>query len=270
MERLLQMIHNYRRFMPEEQQKWEMQLQDVMLGGFDEAVLTTSQWLETPVAREYFMNQRGMLNTFFEESGIAKEWDNIIRTRANRGVDVTKQIYDYARKVNMEDHLVEYTDTELRALNRLCDYNYELIVNVTRDEISAIRRKLVQDYAEGRHPTKTGLKELQLQPINNWSPEQRAVVIARTESARTLNVSTLETMRADGVEMVVLYGCNLDCDICAEYNLNPVPINDAMALEVPHPNCVGAWIDYKPEYVQRRLLEEGRIEPEAENNDGEI
>lgn len=256
MERVLQMT-DYRRLMPDEKLKWELQLQNTIVGGFDEAVIKTSEWLESPMAKEYFTNQRGMLNTFFRESGINKTWNEIIETRAQQGVDVTKQIFDYARAVNMKDHLIPYTDTERRALNRLCDYNYNLIVNVTHDEIASIRRKLVQDYAEGRHPTKTGLKELQLQPINNWTPEQRAVVIARTESARALNVSTLETMKTDGVEMVILYGCDLTCEACLEYNLNPIPIDEAMELELPHPNCTGSWINYKEEYIDYRLEEEG-------------
>lgn len=243
MGRLLQMT-DYRPILPDEQLKWELTLRQVITGGFDEAVLKTSQWLESPLARDYFIEQQGMLNTFFRESGIQNTWDEIIESRARSGVNTTELIYSYARKVNMEDHLVPYTDTERRALNRLCDNSYELIRNVTTDEINAIRRKLVQDYAEGRHPTQNGLKELQLQPINGWTPEQRAEVIARTESARTLNVSTLETLRADGVTSVILYGCSDDCAVCQEYNTHPVSIDEALELELPHPNCTGVWVSY--------------------------
>ena len=256
-------MNDYRPIQPDEQLLWETRLQGVITSGFDEAVNTTWEWLSTEEAKDYFYNQRGQLNTFFRSSGISKEWDDIIEKRAIKGTDVTKQIFDYARKINMTDYLVEYTDTERRALNRLCDYNYELIVNVTRDEISAIRRKLVQDYAEGRHPSKTGLKELQLQPINGWTPQQRAEVIARTESALTLNVSTLETMRADGVSMVILYGCDITCEECMQYNLNPISIDEAMELELPHPNCTGTWVSYHEEYVQERLDEEGMTREEV-------
>jgi len=266
MERLLPM-NDYRRILPDEQLKWELTLQQTIKGGFDEMVSVTYEWLKKPEVAEYFMEQRGMLNSFFRESGIAREWEDIIERRAIKGVDVTKQIFNYARSVNMVDHLVEYTDTERRALNRLCDYNYELIVNVTRDEVASIRRKLVQDYAEGRHPTKTGLKELQLQPINNWTPEQRAEVIARTESARTLNVSTLETMRNDGVELVIMYGCDLDCPECAQYNLYPSTIDEAIEIEVPHPNCCGTWITYHQEYIDERIEAEGRNPDELYNRE---
>ena len=255
-------MKDYRKLLPDEQRMWEIQLHNVMIYGFDEAINTTWEWLQSDAARAHFTNQRQMLNTFFRESGIESEWNNIIQTRAMKGVDVTKQIYDYARKINMDDHLVPYTQTEVRALNRLCDYNYELIQNVTHDEITQIRRKLVQDYAEGRHPTKTGLKELQLKPINNWTPQQRAEVIARTESARTLNVSTLETMRNDGVQLVILAGCDETCQECMEYNLYHRTIDEALELELPHPQCTGAWVSYREEYVEeaRQRYEEAGVE----------
>lgn len=230
-----------RRIMPDERLMLESQYAEEILLGFDRAVNETMTWLHTPQAKEFFFRQRDQINTFFRESGIEERWDKIIEDRAMRGVDVTTSIFDYARKVNMENHLVPYTDTERRALNRLCDYNYELIRNVTSDEITAIRRKLVQDYGEGTYPLRTHLKELQLEPINGFSPEARAEMIARTESARTLNVSTLETYRNDGVTMVELFGCDPDCKECAEY-AKPTPIADAMECELPHPNCTGAWV----------------------------
>ena len=232
-----------RRIMPDEQLMWELELSHIMTGGFEEAVNSTVDWLNSPKARRYFIEQRGRLQEFFFESGIGDEWNRIVERRAMRGADVIEQIYDYARKVNMEDHLVSYTATERAAMNRLCDYGYELIRNVTQDEISAIRRQLVQDYAEGRHPSQTTLRELQLQPINGWTPEQRAEVIARTESARTLNVSTLETLKSEGIEFVILYGCDTEkCPECAELNEHPIPIDEALNIEVPHPNCTGVWV----------------------------
>ena len=224
-----------------ERLRLERGLLEVMLGGFDELTFNTWEWLKTSEAQEMFYEQNTLFTTFFRSSGINDVWQDIIDARASKGVDVTQSIYEYARQVNMEDHLVPYTATETAALNRLCDYNYELIRNVTIDEVTAIRRQLVQDFANGTYPMQTTLKELQLQPINGWSPQQRAQVIARTETARTWNVSTLETFRNDGVEMVVLYGCDSSCDVCGEY-FSPIPIDEAMSVGVPHPNCTGVWV----------------------------
>ena len=235
------MKKDYRPLTLQEIDLLEYELLSVMLGGFDEITFKTWEWLKTTEAGEAFYEQSIRLAEFFNNSGINDTWNTIIEERARTGVNVTEMIYDYARQVNMEDHLIPYTDTEIRALNRLCDYNYEMIRNVTQDEVMAIRRQLVQDFANGTHPTYTSLKELQLQPINGFSPEKRAEMIARTETARTLNISTLETYRNDGVEMVTLYGCNTDCEICGEY-FSPTPIDEALEVAVPHPNCHGAWV----------------------------
>ena len=234
----------FRQITTREQNMWMYQLRSTMEEGFDEAVNETWRWLQTPEAEQFFMKQRGRLSTFFAESGIQDKWDDIITERAKRGADITEQIYDYARKVNMTDHLTEYTSTERAAMNRLCDYNYELIRNVTNDEITAIRRSLIVDYAEGNNPRQSHLRELALEPINGFSPMKRAEMIARTESARTLNISTLQTMGVAGVQYVVLVGCNPDCDVCGEYTDEdkPVRLEDALEVGVPHPNCHGTWV----------------------------
>lgn len=222
----------------------EKLLYDNMAAGFDEAVTATLEWLQTPAAAEYFIQQEGRLSTFFNNSGIREQWQSIIDNRASRGADITEQIYDYARRVNMEDHLVPYTSAEKIAMNKLADSNYELIRSVTSDQINGIRRQLIQDYSEGINPRQTSLKEvleqIQLEPINGLSPEARAEMIARTESAMALNTSTLETYLADGITMVSLYGSD-QCDECAEYN-TPIPIQEALEIGVVHPNCRCSWL----------------------------
>lgn len=222
----------------------ETTLYENMAAAFDETVTVTLEWLQTPAAIEYFIEQGGRLSTFMNNSGIREQWQSIIDNRASRGADITEQIYDYARKVNMEDYLVPYTSAEKLAMNKLCDNTYELIRSVTNDQITSIRRHLIQDYAEGVNPRQTSLKEaleqIQLEPINGLSPQERAEMIARTESARALNTSTLETYKADGITMVSLYNPD-QCDECAEYN-TPTPIAEAIEIGVVHPNCRCTWI----------------------------
>jgi hypothetical protein len=227
----------------------EITLYENMSQGFDEVLNKTIEWVQSPEAEEFFITRRGKLSTFMTESGIRDDWNTIIQNRAQRGSDLTEEIYDYARRKNMTEYLTEYTPSERLAMNRLCDYNYELIVNVTQDQIAGIRRSLIQDYAEGVNPRQTSMREaleaIQLQPINGLSPEERAVMIARTESARTLNVSTLTTYQADGYTHVELYGTG-QCDDCA--SIGVVTVEEALNIEVPHPNCRCAWIPAnKPE-----------------------
>lgn len=222
----------------------EKLLLENMLKGFEESVNATMDWLQTTEAEAHFSKKQRRLSEFMTESGIRDEWNDIAIKRATKGVAITEEIYEYARRKNMEDYLVPYTEQEKLALNKLCDYNYELIVNVTQDQIQGIRTKLIQDYAEGVNPINTNIKqvleEIQLEPINNLSPSQRAEMIARTESARTLNTSSLETYRADGITHVSLYGSD-QCDECEEY-AKPIPIEEALEIGVVHPNCRCAWL----------------------------
>ena len=214
--------------------------------GFDEVVDTTWQWLQTPEAQEFFFEQRGQLNRFFRESGIHERWDEIIETRARTGADMTQQIYEYARKLNMDTDVLHYTAQERTVMNKLCDNTYELIRNVTTDQVKGIRQSLIRDYAEGNNPRQTHLREVQLEPINGWTPEQRAVVIARTESATALNSGMLQQYASDGIQFVTLL-CNSDCDECLAYaeengQEKMVPISEALDTPCIHPNCRCVWV----------------------------
>ena len=222
---------------------------------FGETVDATWQWLQTEEASNFFFQQQGRLSTFFRESGINNEWNEIIERRATRGMDISTQIYEYARKLNVDDNVLHYTPQERMTLNRLCDSSYELIKNVCNDEVRAIRQCLLRDYANGDNPRQTSLRELQLEPINGWSPEERAVVIARTETARELNTGMLQQYAMDGIEFVTLL-VSSDCDECLAYAENEdgtermVPISEALDAPCIHPNCRCAWVPSSGQRVQ--------------------
>lgn len=217
----------------------EEEMLNTITNGFEESINKTMEWMNTQEAREYFNKRQGMLNEFFETSGIKEEWQNIIDTRAKKGADITRQLYDYARKVQFIEHMPRYTEQERLKMNMLCDNTYELIRNVTEDEIKNIRRSLLEDYAEGRNPLQTSLKDLNLQPINGLSPQRRAEMIARTETARTSNVASIQVWKAQGVKYVALMtsGKGNVCDDCADAEGKPTPIDEAEETEVMHPNC---------------------------------
>lgn len=226
-----------------------------IMSAFDETVNATWEWLQSDEAKKFFFQQQGRLSQFMRESGINDEWDTIIERRANKGADIATEIYEYARNMNIGEDVLRYTPQERMVLNRLCDSNYELIKNVCNDEVKAIRQRLLSDYANGDNPRQTSLKEIQLEPINGWSPEQRAVVIARTETAREINTATLQQYTRDGIEFVTLL-CSSDCEECLQYaedengNEKLVPISEAMEAPCIHPNCRCAWVPAEGQMIQ--------------------
>lgn len=212
---------------------------------FSESVAMTMDWWRSDEAKEFYQERQGRLTTFFNESGISEEWSKFAEERATIGSDIAEQIYDYARDVRMGDDVVPYTTAERDGMNLLCDYEYELIKDVTEEQIQGIRECLIQDYAEGRNSTETEilnkLEQIQLEPIHTFSPEQRARMIARTETSRITNRATLQQFKRDGVKYVTYVRLSgEDCDICDDHcgEENKVPVDEALdGDEIFHPNC---------------------------------
>lgn len=234
-------MNTYRLLSMSERLRLEALLEENIVAGFGELVDSTTQWLSTPAAAEFFYERQGQLNAFYRESGIQDQWQDIITQRATRGADIAEQVYNYARSINAPEGLVEYNTRERAILNSICDNQYELVKNASEYEVQGIRRSILQDVAEGVNPRQTSLREVQLTPLNGLSPEQRAVTIARTETATITNTATLEQYRSDGIEYVELStgpGC---CEECEEMAGQLVEIEVAMEDPTLHPNCRCAW-----------------------------
>lgn len=212
---------------------------------FKESVEMTMAWWELDATKIFFQERQERMTNFFEESGISEEWNKFVEERANKGADIVEQIYDYSREKRMGDDVIPYTEMEKRGINELCDYNYELIKDVTEQQIKDIRQCLIQDYAEGRNSADSTilekLEQIQLESIHTFSAEQRARMIARTETSRITNRATLDQMRKDGVKYVTYHRSDTrDCKICDDHcgDKNAVPIDQAiMGDSIFHPNC---------------------------------
>lgn len=224
-----------------------------ILNAFDEIVLATEDWLTMPSTEAFFKKQSERLAEFMQSSGIRNQWQNIIDKRATQGADIVEEIYNYAKKVGTPDALPEYTQAEKIIVNNLCDYNYELIQNVTQEQISNIRGRLIDDFGNGVNPRQTNLKEMQELPgIRGWSPEYRAELIARTETARATNTATLQNYANNGARYVELI-VNTDCDECNEHAGQKIPIEEALNEPIFHPNCKCTWVAAKDDTTGLRF-----------------
>lgn len=236
-------MKSYRFFTDAEMGVFENAFLKLFADTFQMNIDNTIAWWVTDEAREFFQQRQGRLTDFFRESGISNEWSSFAEERAKMGADITEQIYNYAREVQNESAIIEYTQIERDALNHLCDYTYELVKDVTEEQIQGIRDCLIQEYAEGRNSRESvlleKLEQVQLEPIHTFSAEQRARMIARTESKRATNAARLQSMKQDGVKYVTYY-CNSDCEVCNEHTgeENKIPVDEAIdGDEIFHPNC---------------------------------
>jgi len=69
----------------------------------------------------------------------------------------------------------------------------------------------------------------------------RAMMIARTETARALSAGTLDAYERAGIHKVQWVADPDCCDICTENNGNVYTIAEAEPLQPAHPNCECAW-----------------------------
>ena len=237
---------DYNQITLDERIRLENMIQKNMQLGYDELIFESLEWLNTPAAKEYFFKRAGRLSAFFEESGINDEWERIVSNRATKGADIAAQVYEYTKKKNSVTDILEYTQTERNVLNNLCDSQYLLVRNSSEGLIQNIRTSMVQDYAAGTHPTETSLRQTLTEGINGWTPEQRAVVIARTETARIINDANLMQYMNDGVTMVEFLASGDACDECSSLEGRPVPIQEALDAPIVHPNCRCTWIPVIP------------------------
>jgi len=70
----------------------------------------------------------------------------------------------------------------------------------------------------------------------------RAMMIARTETARALSAGTLDAYARAGITKVQWVADPDCCDICTENNGNVYTIAEAEPLQPAHPNCECAWV----------------------------
>ncbi len=242
---------NYIQPNPDDIRRQDAALTNNILSGFNANVNATMYFLGTDEAREYFNTRAGRMYQFFKTSGINNEWDRIIDEHARTGADISTEIYKYALNLNQQKVIREYTETERITMNRIADYTYDLIQDVSREQVRGIKRQLLQDYTNGENPRRTSLLDIQIEPIHTFSPEQRAVMIARTERGRALNCGLLDAYKRDGIRFVELWVTS-ECEECkaAATELGSVTIEDAKEDPLIHPNCQCTWRPAEGEVVQ--------------------
>lgn len=221
--------------------------------GLNTQLSQTINWLGSEEAQIFFNKRSQNIHTFWKNSKMREEWDNLTRSNAENSKEYIEQIYETGAKhgYNQISRLVGYTVADRETLYHLKQYNYNLIKRVNKDTIQNIRTILTRAEAEGLHPFQTArlLKEEGLQGINGLSPLTRAKMIARTESRRASTMGTAQAYSNYGIQeaIIITAGDERVCEDCLNLEAdNPHPLKTLAPLIPVHVNCrcvIGAVID---------------------------
>ena len=184
--------------------------------------------------------------------------DKLIYSSGRKTDDYITNFYNVGKDLGYSQMKVAsfMGESDKHALRYLRDYNFELIKNLSQDLELGTRRMVWEGLAKG-----DGIPEIakRIENLNSLPPlttstgrtittEQRAVMIARTETMRAQNQGTLLSYEQRGIEkiIVIVTDDEATCDECGSLpDGNPYTTGDNDFPDLPlHPQCRCTYAPY--------------------------
>ena len=183
----------------------------------------TIKWLESDQARDYFFSESEYQRDVFR--ALEDEWDSILEGKYPSVEALLSEVYRRGKAQgysDMREH-IQYTEQDKLALSFVQEYNFVLIRNIDYDTRSQIKAKITEAVIAGEHPYTVAPKILDVAEErldgSNFTPKQRATMIARTEVSRVQNTGILQSYVNEGITEVKILTAEDDnvCDLCLKY-----------------------------------------------------
>ncbi|MBQ2613533.1 MAG: hypothetical protein IJG19_06645 [Methanobrevibacter sp.] len=181
------------------------------------------KWLESDEARDYFYGESQYQTEVFR--ALEDEWDDILSNKYPSVEALLSEVYRRGKAKgysDMREH-VKFTEQDKLALEFVTNYNFGLIRNIDYDTRSQIKGKITEAVIAGEHPYTVAPKILDVAEErldgSNFTPKQRATMIARTEVSRVQNTGILQSYVNEGyteVKILTAEDSNV-CDLCLRY-----------------------------------------------------
>lgn len=201
----------------------------------DDKLAETIKWLDSDEAKEYFQQEAEYQEEVFE--ALEEEWDNILSGEISSVDELLDRIYEHGKQQGYNDirERIRYTDADRQALQFAKDYNFQLIQKLDDNLRDAIKNRVIQAVASGEHPYELApkIQELGVQPLpgSTLSARHRAVMIARTETARVQNTGIIQSYVNEGFTEVNILTAE-DSSVCRLCLANAYEFNtDEIILE---------------------------------------
>ena len=211
--------------------------------GFDKQIEFFIDWLDSDEAKRIFNENESYNQHVFDK--IEDEIKNIVGDTSLTADEIITSIYDSGLQAGADEirRTKYYNDATKFGLEFLQDYNFSLISNVNEDLKNHIRAEIFTGIAAAESMPEVANRILNA--TNNsltgktLSARQRAMMIARTETARAMTQGRLQSYANYGVREVKILtaGDSSVCAICREAADKIYPIEEAAKLVPFHPLC---------------------------------
>lgn len=181
------------------------------------------RWLDSDEAKEYFTGETEYQKEVFQ--ALEDEWDTILQGKYNNVEALLSEVYRRGKAkgyADMREH-IKYTEQDKLALHFGIDYNFNLIQKIDDDIRYKIKNKIIESIISGEHPYNVAPKILNVVQEkfdgSNFTPKQRATMIARTEVSRVQNTGILQSYVNEGYTEVKILTAEDGhvCDLCLKY-----------------------------------------------------
>ena len=244
-----------------------------IIDGFNNQTQFYIDWLDSDEARRIFYeNEQYNDHTFAKIDEQIKE---IVHDTSLKADEIISRIYDSGLQAGADEikRTRYYNDATKYGLHFLQSYNFELISNVNDDLKNHIREEIFAGIAAGEGMPEVAKRILDATNHSltgkTLSARQRAMMIARTESARAMTQGRLQSYANYGVNEVKILTAGDDnvCAICREAETKIYLIEDAGDLVPFHPLCRCSVMAYiRHGILVRRPLENPKFMDCTPNN----
>ena len=221
----------------------EIKYFDSIIEGFNNQTQFYIDWLDSDEARRIFYeNEEYNEHTFGKIEEQIKEIANDTSLTAD---EIITRIYDSGLQAGADEikRTKYYNDATKYGLSFLQNYNFDLITNINTDLANHIRAEIFTGIAAGEGMPEVAQRILAATDNSltgkTLSARQRAMMIARTETARAMTQGRLQSYANYGVREVKILtaGDENVCAICREAETKIFKIEEAGNLVPFHPLC---------------------------------
>ena len=181
------------------------------------------RWLDSTEAEAYFKGESEYQREVFQ--ALEDEWDTILEGKYSSVDALLSEVYRRGKAKGYSDmrSRIRFTEADKQALKIARNYNFHLIRRVDKSVRNQVKNVITAGVIAGEHPNTLAPKINNIVGDrlegSNFTPRQRATMIARTEVSRVQNTGILQSYINEGYKEIKILTAEDDnvCELCLKY-----------------------------------------------------